>query len=830
MTARRPPWRGRRGGRAARRSAAGGMSADALVVFTPSGRRGRVARGTSVLDAARTLGVDLDSVCGGRGICGRCQVTVAEGEHAKHGITCTSAALDAGDGDGAGVRRRPRPRRRPASRLHGARRGGRRDRRPAGEPGVPAGRAQGGRRALDRRRSRRPPVLRRGRGAASSPRRASDLGRLLEALEREWELARSLRRSSRIAIYSTCSTRRPGLARHGRGPRRVGRHGDLAGLPRRGVRDRVRRRLDDRRRPPLRPAHRRRARVGGRDEPADPLRRGPDEPRLVRHAQRRLGEGAHAGGPRLPREADRRAVPRRRASSGRTSSRSRSSGIPSCITSCSESTRPSSAARRSRSPSTQALRLHAGELGLPVNPGARAYVLPCIAGHVGADTAGVILAEAPHLADEVQPRSSTSARTPRSCSATASGCSPRRARRGPAFEGAQISCGQRAAPGAIERVRIDRRRSSRASRDRLRRLVGRARVSRRARHGRLRLGDRRGGRRAPPRGRADARTGRSTAPLAARTPRIVPDGRTFSYVLWDEPELRDHPERHPADPARQGARSMQAAAPDGALRRRPRRRVRLAGAFGAHIDPVHALVLGLVPDCEPDAVTSAGNAAGTGARIALARPAARARDRGRRPAGREGRDGGRAALSGALRPRDGDSRTTPTRTRAWRRASRSPPRRTPVRPAGRRRRTRAAERRGVMTETRGRRSGGRAGTPGGAAARARRARPVPDPDARPRSRCSRTRGSRSSRRTPTGSSRRWGSSSTTRPTRSSCFAGAGAAVDGERVRFPRGLCRSLVQATAPTQFTQVARNRANDVVFGGERDDLRAGLRLAVRP
>lgn len=46
-------------------------------------------------------------------------------------------------------------------------------------------------------------------------------------------------------------------------------------------------------------------------------------------------------------------------------------------------------------------------------------------------------------------------------------------------------------------------------------------------------------------------------------------------------------------------------------------RVRLAGAFGAHIDPVHALVLGLVPDCEPDGVSSAGNAAGTGARIAL---------------------------------------------------------------------------------------------------------------------------------------------------------------------------------------------------------------------
>jgi trimethylamine--corrinoid protein Co-methyltransferase len=45
--------------------------------------------------------------------------------------------------------------------------------------------------------------------------------------------------------------------------------------------------------------------------------------------------------------------------------------------------------------------------------------------------------------------------------------------------------------------------------------------------------------------------------------------------------------------------------------------------------------------------------------------------------------------------------------------------------------------------------------------------------------------------------------------------GAGADVDGERVRFPRGLCRQLVQATAPRTFTQVARNPANSVEIGG---------------
>ena len=46
-------------------------------------------------------------------------------------------------------------------------------------------------------------------------------------------------------------------------------------------------------------------------------------------------------------------------------------------------------------------------------------------------------------------------------------------------------------------------------------------------------------------------------------------------------------------------------------------RVVLAGAFGAHISPKHAMVLGMIPDCPLDKVTSAGNAAGTGARIAL---------------------------------------------------------------------------------------------------------------------------------------------------------------------------------------------------------------------
>ena len=60
---------------------------DALIVFTPSGKRGRFPRGTQLLQAARSLGVDVDSVCGGRALCGRCQVLVMEGDFPKHGVS-----------------------------------------------------------------------------------------------------------------------------------------------------------------------------------------------------------------------------------------------------------------------------------------------------------------------------------------------------------------------------------------------------------------------------------------------------------------------------------------------------------------------------------------------------------------------------------------------------------------------------------------------------------------------------------------------------------------------------------------------------------------------
>jgi len=69
------------------------VATDPLVIFTPSGKRGHFPVGTPVLTAARQLGVDLDSVCGGRGICSKCQVTPSFGEFSKHGVTVADDAL-----------------------------------------------------------------------------------------------------------------------------------------------------------------------------------------------------------------------------------------------------------------------------------------------------------------------------------------------------------------------------------------------------------------------------------------------------------------------------------------------------------------------------------------------------------------------------------------------------------------------------------------------------------------------------------------------------------------------------------------------------------------
>jgi uncharacterized 2Fe-2S/4Fe-4S cluster protein (DUF4445 family) len=596
---------------------------DALVVFTPSGRRGRVPRGTTVLEAARRLGVDLDSVCGGRGICGRCQVEVSEGEHAKHCIASTAASLCETTAleTGYAGERPLKPSRRlgcaarveadvvldvpPESQVH----------------------RQVVRKEAEARDIAIDPAVRLYYVEVEQPdlgTSTSDLTRLREALAREWDLhglacdphvASSLQQALRdrnggwgvtVAVHdaTTITGVRAGL--HDRaygiafdvGSTTVAGHlCDLASgevLASAGAMN-----------PQIRFGEDLMSRVSyvmmspGSEK---------DLTRAVRGCLAKLtAELATEAGVERDEILEVTLV-------GNPVMHHLLLGID-----------PTELGGAPFALAVdEALRLPARDLGLPVHPGARAYVLPCIAGHVGADTAGVILAEGPHLGDEVVLVVDVGTNAEivlgnRGRLLAAS--SPT----GPAFEGAQISCGQRAAPGAIERVRIDPET-----------LEPRIRVI-----GCDAWSDEPGFTAVHVTGICGSgivevvaelllagvltTDGTIDGALAARSPRIVADGRTFSYVLHaGEPEVvvtqNDIRQIQLAKAAlhagctllieRYGVDRVD--------------RIRLAGAFGAHIDPVHALVLGLVPDCEPANVTSAGNAAGTGARIALLDRSARA--------------------------------------------------------------------------------------------------------------------------------------------------------------------------------------------------------------
>ncbi|MFQ5557217.1 MAG: ASKHA domain-containing protein [Acidimicrobiales bacterium] len=254
-------------------------------------------------------------------------------------------------------------------------------------------------------------------------------------------------------------------------------------------------------------------------------------------------------------------------------------------------------------------------------PRAMLYVGPCIAGHVGADAAALTLAEGPHrLADPVLLVDvGTNAEIilgNRDRLLAAS--SPT----GPAFEGAQISCGQRATAGAIERVRIDR-----SSLEPRFRVIGSDLWSDHpdfadsSAHlditgvcgsgiieviGEMFLA-----------GIIDA-NGVIDGSLADRTPRVVADGRTFSYELLSGLAITQNDVR-----AIQLAKAALRAGIDLLMEHAGLGEVhdiRLAGAFGTHIDPVYALILGLVPDCPVQGVRAVGNASGVGAaRMLLSR-------------------------------------------------------------------------------------------------------------------------------------------------------------------------------------------------------------------
>lgn len=272
----------------------------------------------------------------------------------------------------------------------------------------------------------------------------------------------------------------------------------------------------------------------------------------------------------------------------------------------------------------EALDLKARDLGLSaVHAAARIHVLPCIAGHVGADNVAVLLAEQPHLDEGVTlvVDIGTNAEIllgnrQRMLSAS----SPT----GPAFEGAQIKHGQRAAPGAIERVRIDGQRGLVRYK-----VVGDERWSDELAEGEslsatgicgsgivevvgeLFLA-----------GLIDP-GGLFVEQAEQRHPCVRASGKTAELVLAPSTETATGED---IVVTQNDIRQIQLA--KGALYAGVRllmdhlgvervERVKLAGAFGSYIDPRYAMVIGLIPDCDLQHVEAVGNAAGDGARIAL---------------------------------------------------------------------------------------------------------------------------------------------------------------------------------------------------------------------
>jgi uncharacterized 2Fe-2S/4Fe-4S cluster protein (DUF4445 family) len=599
---------------------------DARIVFLPSGRRGVFPHGTPLLDAARSIGVDVDSVCGGRGLCGRCRVVCAVGDFSKHAIHSRAEHLSS-PGE--------------VEKRFGERRGRLEENHRLSCQALIQGdlvidvpsESQMHRQVVRKKAEYRDITLDTSVRLhfvevqrADLREATGDLQRLYDALNWEWqlteldcdpvvlaELQRVLRegdwqvtvavhdQSRIVAIWPGFKSYTYGLAID-IGSTTIAAHlynlttGENVATG--GIMN-----------PQIRFGEDLMSRVSyvlmhpeAAGELTEIVRKGINE--LIGDVSREAGIEAGeilditiAGNPIMhhlflgisPVELG---------------------GAPFALA------------------TDGALNLRARDLQLRVNAGATVYVLPCIAGHVGADAAAMVLAEEPHLLEETSlvVDVGTNAEIVLGNRDRLLACS---SPTGPAFEGAQISCGQRAAAGAIERVRIDREtldvRYSVIGSDAWSDESGFAEsvqafgvtgicgsgiieaVAEMYLAGII------------------SEDGVIDGGLAGRSPRVVPEGRTWSFVLCEgQPRIvvtqNDVRQIQLAKAALYAGVKLLLDRAD--IDRIDR--IRLAGAFGSHIDPMYAMVLGLIPDCDLAAVESAGNAAGTGAAIALLNTSTRA--------------------------------------------------------------------------------------------------------------------------------------------------------------------------------------------------------------
>ncbi len=591
---------------------------DALLVFMPSGKRGRFPLGTPILQAARNLGVDIDSVCGGRGICGRCQIEVSEGEFAKLGVTSKPDHLT------------------PFGKVeqrYADRRGMKEGRRLScstllqGDvvidvPPDSQVHKQVVRKRAEMRAIQIDPVVRLHYVEVVEPNMhdpSGDLQRLLGALETQWNLTgldcdlraiqglqKALRKGEWTVTVAVHQNKQITAIWPGFRDKAFGLAFDIGSTTIAGH-------LCDLASGEV---------VASAGVMNPQIRFGEDLMSRVSYVM--MNPGGDADMTRAVRDAI----------NGLAASVATEAGVD--VRDILEATFVGNPimhhlllgidptelggapfALASDGP----VNIWASEIDLRIHPNARVYVLPCIAGHVGADTAGVILSESPQTGDEmtlIVDVGTNAEIVLGNRHRLLAASSPT----GPAFEGAQISCGQRAAPGAIERVRID----PETLEPRFR-IIGSDKWSNEV--GFAEAAAKTGVTGVCGSGIIEAlaelylagvinQDGVIDGAMAAKSPRIEAEGRTFCYVLNEgEPRLRI---------TQNDVRAIQlakAALYAGARLLMDRMgvdkldRITLAGAFGSHIDVKYAMILGMIPDCDLPKVTSAGNAAGTGARIAL---------------------------------------------------------------------------------------------------------------------------------------------------------------------------------------------------------------------
>ncbi len=617
----------------ARDDTEGGQQGAPLVIFTPSGRRGHVAAGTTVLDAARALGVDLDSVCGGRGICSRCQITPSFGEFPKHGVTATPDALSPWNA----VEERYRSKR--------GLRAGRRlgcQARIMGDvvidvPPESQVHKQVVRKRAEVRAVTMAPPIRLHYVEVAQPDMhdpSGDLERLKTALCEQWGIEGA---QADFAILADLQqTLRKGdwkvtVALHMDDSRQPGRivrlwpgffEGPPYGLAIDLGSTTIAAHLCDMQSGEV---------LASSGVMNPQIRFGEDLMSRVSYAM--MNEGGAAEMTRAVREG----------LNGLCADLIREAGVAAdhvleAVIVCNPVMHhlllgidPYELGQAPFALATaDALNLCAADLELDSIPqAARIYLLPCIAGHVGADAAAVALSEAPHKSDELMlvVDVGTNAEILLGNRERLLACS---SPTGPAFEGAQISSGQRAAPGAIERVRIDPVTkeprfkvigcdlwsdepgfAEATAATGITGICGSGIIEMVAE---MRLA-----------GLVDA-SGLIGSAEQTGSKRCIVNGRTHEYLVWDGGDEADRPGTARITVTNRDIREIQmakAALYSGARLLMDRfgtdrvGSIRLAGAFGAHISPRHAMILGMIPDCPLERVSSAGNAAGTGARIAL---------------------------------------------------------------------------------------------------------------------------------------------------------------------------------------------------------------------